>query len=361
MAEMWVNMGPQHPMTHGLWNLRVKIDGETITEAEPVVGYLHRGWEKLVENRTYTQIIPIADRLCYGASMSWEHVYCRTVEELMDLEVPERAKYIRTVVLEAQRIGSHLMWLAALGTDLGSYTIFLYSVRERELFLDLMQALCGARMTYNYNRIGGVRNDVPANFERDFTRVMNHFENKLNDLEALMDQSTVFRMRMEDVGYLSAEQAKNLGVTGPNLRGSGVQYDVRKDDPYEAYADIDWRVCVEKEGDAFARYRVRMDEMRESCNIIRQAIKKMPGGPYRLKPPRNAPKGKSAWAHVEDPRGEGFMYAIGNGDDRPYRLKVRSPIFITVSASPVMLVGYKIADVPAIMGSVDMCLGETDR
>jgi NADH-quinone oxidoreductase subunit D len=361
MTEMWLNMGPQHPMTHGLWNLRVKIDGETITEAEPVVGYLHRGWEKLTEHRMYPQIIPMADRLCYGASMSWSHLYCLTAEKLMDVQVPERAKYIRTIVLEAQRIGSHLMWLAALGTDLGSYTIFLYSVRERELFLDLMQNLCGARMTYNYPRIGGVRNDAPANFERDFTRTMNHFEKRLKDIEALCDESTIFRMRMEDVGMLSAEQAKNLGVTGPNLRGSGVDYDIRRDDPYEIYDQLDFEVCVQPGCDSFARYRVRIDEMYESMNIIRQALKKMPEGPTRVKPPRNAPKGKTAWAHTEDPRGEGLMYIIGNGDDHPYRLKVRSPIFVTVSASPVMLLGNKVADVPAIMGSVDMCLGETDR
>ena len=361
MAEMWINMGPQHPMTHGLWNLRVKIDGETITEAEPVVGYLHRGWEKLTEHRMYPQIIPMADRLCYGASMSWSHLYCLTAEKLMDIECPERAKYIRTIVLEAQRIGSHLMWLAALGTDLGSYTIFLYPMRERELFLDLMQNLCGARMTYNYPRIGGVRNDVPANFERDFTRVLNHFEKKLKDYEALCDESTIFRMRTEGVGILTTEDAKNLGVTGPNLRGSGVDYDIRRDDPYDAYPNIDFEVCTRDGCDAFSRYRVRIDEMYESCNIIRQAIKEMPEGPHRLKPPRNAPKGKSAWAHVEDPRGEGLMYIIGNGDDKPYRLKVRSPIFVTVSASPVMLKGYKVADVPSIMGSVDMCLGETDR
>jgi len=361
MAEMWLNMGPQHPMTHGLWNLRVKIDGETIIQAEPIIGYLHRGWEKLAENRMYPQIIPMADRLCYGSSMSWSHLYCSTVENMLELEVPERAKYIRTIVLEAQRIGSHLMWLAALGTDLGSYTIFLYCVRERELFLDLMQNLCGARLTYNYTRIGGVRNDVPANFERDFTRVLKVFEKRLAMVEALCDESAVFRMRMEDVGKLTAEQAKNLGVTGPNLRGSGVEYDIRKEDPYEAYSDVDFDVCYEKGCDAFARYRVRVDEMYESCKIIRQAIKKIPQGPYRVKPPRTAPKGKAGWAHVEDPRGEGFMYVIGNGDDHPYRLKVRSPVFVSVSAAPAYLVGYKIADVPAIMGSIDMCLGETDR
>ena len=361
MTEMWLNMGPQHPMTHGLWNLRVKIDGETITEAEPVVGYLHRGWEKLAEHRMYPQIIPMADRLCYGASMSWSHLYCMAAEEMMGVEIPERAKYIRTIVLEAQRIGSHLMWLAALGTDLGSYTIFLYPMRERELFLDLMQNLCGARMTYNYPRIGGVRNDVPPNFERDFTKVLDHFEKRIPDYEALCDESTIFRMRTEDVGKLTAEQAKNLGVTGPNLRGSGVDYDIRRDDPYEAYADIDFNVCVQQGCDAYARYRVRMDEMYESVDIIRQAIKKMPDGPVRVRPPRTAPKGKTGFAHVEDPRGEGLMYIIGNGDDRPYRLKVRSPIFVTVSAAPYMLKGYKVADVPSIMGSVDMCLGETDR
>jgi NADH-quinone oxidoreductase subunit D len=328
-------------MTHGLWNLRVKIDGETITEAEPVVGYLHRGWEKITEHRMFPQIIPMADRLCYGASMSWSHLYCLTAERLLDVEVPERAKYIRTIVLEAQRIGSHLMWLAALGTDLGSYT--------------------GARMTYNYPRIGGVRNDAPPNFERDFTRVMNCFEKRLKDIEALCDQSTIFRMRMEGIGYISGEQAKNLGVTGPNLRGSGVDYDVRRDDPYEIYDQLEWSTCVQKGCDSFARYRVRIDEMYESMNIIRQALKKMPDGPVRVKPPRNAPRGKTAWARVEDPRGEGLMYIIGNGDDHPYRLKVRSPIFVTVSAAPVMLLGNKVADVPAIMGSVDMCLGETDR
>ena len=361
MAEMWLNMGPQHPMTHGLWNLRVKIDGETITEAEPVVGYLHRGWEKLTETRTFPQIIPMADRLCYGASLSWSHCYCLTAEKLLDIEVPERAKYIRTIVLEAQRIGSHLMWLAALGTDLGSYTVFLYPMRERELFLDLMQDLCGARMTYNYPRIGGVRNDVPGTFERDFTRVLDHFEKKIPDYEALCDESTIFHMRMDGVGKLTSEQAMNLGVTGPNLRGSGVDYDIRRDDPYDAYSQVDFDVCVQKEGDAFSRYRVRMDELYESVKIIRQAIKDMPKGPVRIKPPRNAVKGKSAWAHTEDPRGEAFMYIIGNGDDHPYRLKVRSPIFCTVSAAPWMLRGYKVADVPAIMGSVDMCLGETDR
>jgi NADH-quinone oxidoreductase subunit D len=360
MTEMWINMGPQHPMTHGLWNLRVKIDGEKITDATPVIGYLHRGWEKMVEARDFQQIIPMADRLCYGASMSWSHLYVRTIEQLMEVDVPERAQWIRVIVLEMQRIASHLMWLAAVGTDLGSYTIFLYCMRERELFLDLLLNLTGARRTYNYVRIGGVRNDLPDNFERDTLRVLKLFESRLKEYEALCDRTTSFRVRMEDVGMLTEADAMNLGVTGPNMRGSKVDFDIRRDDPYETYDQVDFEVCVEDGCDSFARYRVRMREMEVSCDIIRQALAKMRAGPVRIKTPRNAPAG-SAFFHVEDPRGEGLMYVVGDGTDQPYRLKVRSPIFVTVSAAPVMLIGEKVADVPAIMGSVDMCLGETDR
>lgn len=360
MTEMWMNMGPQHPMTHGLWNLRVKADGEKITESVPVIGYLHRGWEKIVEARDFQQVIPMADRLCYGSSMTWSHLYCLTIEELMDIQVPERAQWIRVIVLEMQRIASHLMWLAAVGTDLGSYTIFLYCMRERELFLDLLMNLTGARMTYNYTRFGGVRNDLPENFERDSLRVLKLFESRIKEYEDLCDKTTSFRMRMENTGMLSPADAMNLGVTGPNMRGSNIDFDIRRDDPYEKYDEIDFEVCVEDGRDSFARYRVRMREMEESCNIIRQAFQKMRHGPTRVKTPRTAPK-TSAFAHVEDPRGEGLMYVIGDGTNQPYRLKVRSPIFVTVSAAPVMLLGEKIADVPAIMGSLDMCIGETDR
>ncbi|MFP4169760.1 MAG: NADH-quinone oxidoreductase subunit D [Methanomassiliicoccales archaeon] len=360
MAEMWINMGPQHPFTHGLWNLRVKADGETITDAEPILGYLHRGWEKSCEHRTYPQIIPLSDRLCYGSSMSWAHLYCLTIEELMDLEVPERAEYIRVIVLELQRIASHLMWLAAFGTDLGCLTLMLYCMRERELFLDLLQGVTGARMTYNYPRIGGVRNDFPDNFERDTLRVLDHFENKLDDYENLCDGSRIFRIRTEGLGILKPEDAKNLGVTGPNLRGSAVRLDLRKNDPYSVYDELDWEVAWHDACDTYARYRVRMDEFRISCDIIRQAFKKMPKGPIRVKAPRKAPEG-SAVARVEDPRGEGLMYVVSDGSDTPYRLKVRSPVFIYVAAAPYILKGHKIADVPSIMGSIDMCLGETDR
>ncbi len=338
---MWINMGPQHPMTHGLWNLRVKVDGETITDAEPEVGYLHRGIEKICENRTYTQVIPITDRLCYGSSMSWSHLYCVTVEDLMGLKVPPRAQYIRVAVLEMQRIASHLMWLAAYAADLGMMVGFIYGMRDREVFVDLLQSLTGSRLTYNYPRIG-------------------YMEQRLREYEDIYEGSKIFMMRNQGVGVLKRDRAMNLGVTGPPLRASGAKYDLRRDRPYEAYGDMDFEVCSRTEGDCFARYRVRMDEMWESCRIIRQAVKGMPKGDWRVVAPRNAPEG-TGMGRVEDPRGEGMMYVVGDGTDRPYRLKIRSPIFVTVSAAPKFLVGYKVADVVAIMGGLDMCIGENDR
>ena len=361
MAEMWINMGPQHPMTHGLWNLRVKVDGETITDAEPVIGYLHRGWEKMVENRKYPQIIPMADRLCYGSSFTWSHVYCMAVENLMGLEVPERAKWIRAMSDELQRIGNHLMWLAAIGPDLGNLTIFLYAIREREMFLDLFQSLCGARMTYNYCRIGGVRNAAPPNWERDVLRTLDYFEKRIDEYEDLVDRNKVFRMRMEGLAPMSGKDAINLGITGPVLRASGVKYDVRHNDPYEIYDEVDWHMCTADEGDTYARYRVRMDEMRMSVQIVRDILKKMPkDGPIRVKPPRNAPVG-TGFARMEDPRGESLIYVVGKGDDEPYRLKVRSPLYVILSATPHLLRGHKVADVPSILGMIDVCMGETDR
>ena len=360
MAEMWINMGPQHPMTHGLWNLRVKVDGETITDAEPEVGYLHRGIEKLCERRTYTQIIPLTDRLCYGSSFTWSHLYCMTVEDLMDVEVPERAEYIRVIGIEMQRIASHLMWLAAFAVDLGLMAGFIYAMRDREVFIDLLQSMSGSRLTYNYPRIGGVAHDLPDGFEREALRAVGYMEKRLTEYEDMYDDSKIFLMRTVDIGTLSKEDAMNLGVTGPPLRGSGARHDLRRDHPYSVYPELDFEVATHPGCDVFARYRVRMVEMWESCRIIRQALQKMPGGRWRVVAPRNAPEG-TGLARVEDPRGEGMMYIVGNGTDKPYRMKIRSPIFVTVSAAPKMLIGYKVADVVSIMGSLDMCIGETDR
>jgi len=347
-------------MTHGLWNLRIKIDGETIIDAVPEIGYLHRGMEKMAEARTYEQFIPIADRLCYGASMSWEYIYCLAVEKLMGVECPERAEYIRVIVLEMQRISSHLMWLAAYGPDVGNLTMLLYAMREREILLDIMQKLTGTRMTYNYIRFGGVKNDVYDTFERDTLKALDWIDKKIEDYEGMLDENKIFLMRVQGVGRLSATDAINLGVTGPCLRGSGVAIDLRKHHPYSVYNELDWEMMVEKEGDSYARYRVRMNEMRESANIIRQAFKKMPAGPIRNQGPKRPPKG-TAFCRSEDPRGESSFYVVSDGKNTPFRLKLRSPNFVNMSASPKMLIGNKVADVPVIMGSIDICMGETDK
>ncbi|MBP6021072.1 MAG: NADH-quinone oxidoreductase subunit D [Candidatus Methanomethylophilaceae archaeon] len=362
--KMWVIMGPQHPFSHGLWTLKVEIDGEIVTDADPIVGYLHRGWEKEVENRPYPKIIPMTDRLCYAASMTYSHLYCMTVEKALDLEVPEKAKYIRIVADEVCRISSHLMWLAAVGTDLGNLTVFLYCMREREYWMDVFIRLCGARMTTNYPRIGGVRNDITELFDRDIDRCTEHFEKSLWDIIEMIDNSSVFTSRMRGTGVLTREQCANLGMTGPAMRGTGVDFDIRRDDPYDNYDKVDFEVPVLNDGDSYSRYMVRVEELFQSCRIIKQAMQKIralgANAPYRVKAPSRVPAG-TTMCRLEDPRGESMMYLVSDGTDRPYRLKVRSPIFTNVSAAKPMVVGSRIADVPVIMAMIDMCLGETDR
>jgi NADH-quinone oxidoreductase subunit D len=359
VAEFWVNMGPQHPMTHGLWNLRIKVDGETIVDAEPIIGYLHRGVEKISEVREFQKVIVLTDRLCYVSSITWSHAYCLAVEELMGIEIPERGKYLRVISLEIQRIASHLMWLAAFGADIGLLTMLLYALRERELFLDLIEIMAGLRLNSNYTRVGGVRNDVPADFEKSCQRVIAHFLKKLDEYEDMMENSKTFLMRTQGIGKLSKEDAINWGVTGPNLRGSGADVDLRRTIPYEVYDQIDWEPAIEKDCDCYARSIVRMREMRESCKIVLDALKKMPPGPYRMKPPRRA-EGE-AFRATEDSRGEALFYVAADGDDRPYRVKIRSPIFCTLAAVPQMMRGHKVADVVSIMGSIDICVGEIDK
>ena len=362
--KMWVIMGPQHPFSHGLWTLKAQLDGEIVVDAEPIIGYLHRGWEKECENRTYPKIIPMADRLCYAASMTYTHLYCMTVEKALGIEVPEKAKYIRIVADEICRIQSHLMWLAAVGTDLGNLTVFLWAMREREFFMDLNVRLCGARMTTNYPRIGGVRNDTTDLFDRDVLRCVERFEKAIWDIIAMIDDSSIFLSRMKGTGYLSRETCANLGITGPAMRGTGVDFDIRRDDPYDNYDKIDFDVPVLKDGDSYARYMVRIEEMFQSCKIIKQAVQKIKAigknAPYRLKVPSKVPAGRT-FTRLEDPRGESMMYLVSDGSDKPYRLKVRSPIFVNVSAAKPLVQGSRIADVPVIMAMIDMCLGETDR
>ncbi len=360
MAEqMWINMGPQHPMTHGLWNLRIRVDGDTIVDAEPVMGYLHRGVEKICEYRDYLKPIVLMDRLCYVSSLTWAHVYCAAVEDLMDIEPPPRGKYLRVIGCELQRMASHLMWLAAFIADLGLLAGFLYSLRERELVLDLLQMMTGQRMNQNYPRPGGVHNEIPANFEQETTKVFRYLRKKFKEYEKLLDDSPTFLLRTKGVGVLDKDDAINYGVTGPNLRGSGVRVDIREMEPYDVYDELDFEPVVYEEGDAYARYKVRMGELYESMSLVEQALKKMPDGPFRRKAPKRA-EGEG-FARTEDARGEALIYVIGDGSDRPYRVKVRSPIFVTLSALPMMLHGHHVADVVSVTGSIDVCVGEIDK
>jgi NADH-quinone oxidoreductase subunit D len=278
----------------------------------------------------------------------------------MDVKVPRRAEYIRVIILELQRIASHLMWLAAYGPDLGLTVIFLYALRERELFLDLLQSVSGNRLEYNYPRIGGVRNDIPDGFEYKTLKILDYFEKKLREYEELMDESSVFLMRNQDIGILKKSDAIDLGVSGPTLRGSNCKHDTRVHSPYSVYNELDWEPQYEKDSDCYARYVVRMKEMYESCHIVRQAVEKIPKGKVRVKAPRQAPIA-AAFRRTEDSRGEAKMYVVGDGTDKPYRLRIRSPVFVNVLASPKFLIGYKVADVPAIMGSIDLVVGEMDR
>jgi len=359
--SMWINMGPQHPMTHGLWNLKVRVDGEIVVEALPEIGYLHRGVEKISEVREFHKVIALTDRLCYVSSITWSHAYCLAVEELMGVtdQIPPRARYLRVISNELQRVASHLMWLAAYGPDLGILTGLLWALRDRELFLDLIQAMTGMRMNQNYPRPGGVRNDIPATFERDCTKVVKHFMGKLDEYEDLLGSNKTFHMRTKGVGVISPEEGTEWGVTGPNLRASGVACDLRKLDPYDAYDELSFEQALDKDGDSFARYAVRMEEMRTSCDLVLQALKKLPKGPYRMKAPRRA-EGE-AYRRTEDSRGEALFYVCGDGSDRPYRVKIRSPIFCTMSAVPTIMRGERVADVISIMGSLDVCVGEMDK
>jgi len=360
VAEMWINIGPSHPSTHGLWDLRIKVSGEVIVDADPQVGYLHRSVEKILERKEFLMGMPITERLCYVANMNWTHLYIHAVERLMNLEVPDRAKYIRVIVCELNRIASHLFWLGAYVHDIGNLTMFLWPIREREYVLDLLEYLTGARMMYNYPRIGGQVKDVDDKFLRRSKIVCAMINEQTATYEKFLDNNHPWLVRTKGVGTIDKAMAKNAGLTGPSLRASGVDYDTRKALPYWAYGDLDFDVPVYDEGDCWARYRVRLEEIRESCKIVRQAVDDIPAGEYLGKAPRVAPK-TCAWVRHEDPRGESMCLVMGTGGKNPYRVKFRSPAFVNISALPLMLLGFKVPDVPSIMGSIDVCIGEVDR
>ena len=381
MSEMWVNMGPQHPMTHGLWNLRVRIDGEIIVDVDPEMGYLHRGIEKISEDRHYNEVVTLMDRTCYVAGLSWETLYVTAAEEALHLEVPERALWIRTLTDELQRIASHIMWYAAFVQDIGLMSPFLYGMRDRDLILDLFQSFTGARMTYEYNRVGGVRNDVPNGFTDRVRKVMDWLMPRFQEYDDLCVGSDIFHRRCDDLGKLSAADCVELGVTGPMLRSAASKRDLRKDRPYHAYDQVEFDVATATEADVTGRYLVRMEELRQSVRIVRQCVDwldrhpgpvladSLPrwlGAPYApvgaegylLK--RQYPSG-TGFSAVEEPHGEAQAYVVNTGGEHPYRVKFRSPVFANLSAAKKYLVGYHVADIPPIMGSVDICVGEVDR
>jgi len=359
--ELFLNMGPQHPSTHGVLRLKLRVDGERVLGLEPDIGYLHRCFEKIAERRQVTMVIPYTDRTDYLAAITSEWAYVMAAEKLMGVEVPERAEYIRVIVGEMQRLASHLLWFGTFALDLGATTAFLYAFRERESLFDIFQKLTGARMLYNYLRVGGVRNDLYDGFADDLLRFLDVLEDKLREYNNLLTGNRIFETRTKGVGVITAEQAIAYGASGPVLRGSGVPYDLRKVDPYSVYDRFEFGVPVGEHGDVYSRYVVRMQEFYESIKIIRQALRDIPDGPWLGDVPRRMKLNGDAYARVESPRGEVGVYLVGDGTDQPYRCHYRSPCFVHLQLLEPMGVGHLIADMVAIIGSIDIVMGEVDR
>lgn len=385
--EVSISMGPQHPSAHGVLHLLVDLQGEKVTKADPDIGYLHRGTEKIGENLLYQQFTPYTDRLDYMAGMSNNLGYIQTVETMMDVEIPERAKYIRVVAAELSRLSGHLICIGAWGIDLGAMTVLLYTVREREIILDLFEMLCGARMTYSYLRVGGVRWDATEEFNRKTLEFCEIFKKRIEEYDKLLTGNRVWLTRNIGIGKISAEEALNIGLSGPALRASGIDWDIRKDNPYLVYDKIDFEVPVGKNGDCMDRYLVRMEEMRQSVRIIEQAVKQMPAGPFviedtKIVPPEKGdiynnmesliqhfkyvsdgfkvPKGEY-YSSIEAPKGEFGFYIVSDGSETPYRMKIRVPSFVNLQSMNKLCKGEYFADVIAILSSLDPVFGECDK
>ena len=360
--EMILNLGPQHPSTHGVLRVIVKLDGEVIKSAQPDVGYLHRGTEKLAENRTYPQMIVISDRWDYLSAMSNNLVWCMAVEKLMGIEVPARAQWLRVIMVELNRIASHLVFYGTYGVDIGAFTPFLYAFREREKIMDLFEEVSGARLTYNYIRFGGVMADLPEDWIGKCRSFLEWMKPRFREYDDLLSNNPIFQDRVKGVGVLPADKAISYGVTGPNLRGSGIPFDLRKAEPYCSYEKFDFEVPVGSNGDCWDRYWVRVREMRESARIVEQALDGLPAGEFCAKVPRLIrPPAGEAYAQLESPRGALGIYAISDGGEKPYRVHVRAPSFINLTILQEILVGMKVADLIATLGSIDIVLGEVDR
>jgi len=386
---MTINMGPQHPSTHGVLQLVLELDGETVVKAVPHIGFLHRGIEKLSEHRTYHQVLPLTDRMDYLAPMHNNLAYVLAVEKLLGIteQIPERAQVVRVIMAELTRIKSHLVWLACHALDIGAMTVFLYCFRERERVMDMYEKISGARMTSNYFRVGGLSADLPDGLDKEIRQFVDEMPGYVDTYEGLLTGNKIWQKRIQGVGVISAEDAIDLGVSGPSLRGSGVDWDLRRDNPYSGYENYDFEVATADGCDTWARYHVRLKEMRESCKIVRQALDRLKPGPILADcpkiclPPKKdvvetieglihhfkiisegfKPEPGEIYQGVENPKGEVGFYIVSDGSPRPYRMKVRPASFINLQALPKMCEGSLIADVVAIIGTLDIVLGEIDR
>ncbi|MBW4028658.1 MAG: NADH-quinone oxidoreductase subunit D [Acidobacteria bacterium] len=384
---MVLNMGPQHPSTHGVLRLVIEIDGETVTRVVPDIGYLHTGIEKTCEAKFYQQVVPMTDRIDYLSPMTNNLCYCLAVEKLIGIEIPERAIYLRVLLNELTRLNSHLVWLGTHAMDIGALTVFLYTFREREEILRIFEMVSGQRMMTSYFRVGGIALEPPLDFFDRVRNLLKILPEKIDEYQNLLTGNPIWVGRLKGVGHLSAADAIALGVTGPPLRASGVDWDLRRDMPYSGYEKFQFRVPISNDGDVWARYVVRLEEMRESVKIAQQALDGMPGGPIKADAPKivlpdrekmktqmesliyhfkivtegfQVPAGE-VYQAVESPRGEMGYYVVSDGTAKPYRVHMRNPSFATLQALQTMCAGRLIADVVAVIGSIDIVLGEIDR
>jgi NADH-quinone oxidoreductase subunit D len=385
--DMVLNMGPQHPATHGVLRLLVKLDGETVVAVVPELGYLHRGYEKLAESVSYHEFIPHTDRLDYLSPLSNNTAYVLAVEKLIGIEAPRRAQYLRVLISELARISSHLMFLGSLAMDVGALTVWMWSFREREILYDLFEKIAGARFTTSYTRIGGLAQDVQPETLQAIKAFIEQFPEKLDECAKMLNGNRIFLGRTDGIGVITRAQAIDLGYTGAGLRAIGVAHDLRRANPYLVYPELDFEIPVYEGGDVLARYYVRMDEMRESTKIVRQVLEKIPAGPVNAAAPKQVlprkghvytkmeelihdfmivnfgiePPVGEVYHAVEAPKGELGFYLSSNGEGHPWRLKIRSPSFVNLQALPVMAKGSMISDVVAIIGSLDPVMGEADK
>ena len=384
---MTINMGPQHPSTHGVLRLVLELDGEVVVRCTPHIGYLHTGMEKIAESKRYQQVIPITDRMDYLAPLSNNLAYVLAVEKLMGIEVPPRAKVIRVMMTELTRIGSHLVWLGTHAIDIGAMSVFLYAFREREQILDMYEQVAGARMMSSYFRVGGLFADLPERFEETVRSFVTSFPDRLAEYENLLTANPIWIQRTKGVGVIKPEDAVDLGMSGPNLRACGVPWDIRKSHPYSGYEQYSFEISRGTHGDVYDRYLCRVFEMRQSMAIVRQALERLPDGPIAVQDPKVTPppkpmvkKSMEALIHhfllwsegfrtpvgevyqsIESPKGEFGVYLVSDGSNIPYRVHFRAPSFVNLQALPRMAEGRLVADVVAIIGSIDIVLGEVDR